>query len=81
MNLFEPFGTVMGIAIYLTIWWMTLFSVLPFGVNSQSESPEFQQGTDPGAPAVPRLLRKALITTIISAVIFAGILIFTRYNH
>jgi predicted secreted protein len=60
----------MAIAIYLSVWWTVLFAVLPFGVRSLHESDADQPpGADPGAPIAPRLLRKALWTTLISAVI------------
>jgi predicted secreted protein len=59
------------IAIFFIIWWVVLFAVLPWGVKSQQESGDISAGTDPGAPAVPRLVSKLLWTTIITAVIFA----------
>jgi predicted secreted protein len=59
-----------GIFVYLIIWWAVLFAVLPIGVKRQ-ENPE--PGTDPGAPEQPMLLKKALITTVISGVVFAGV--------
>jgi predicted secreted protein len=59
-------------AIYFVLWWVVLFAVLPFGVRSQIENGEEISGTDPGAPSVPRMARKLLWTTIISAVIFAA---------
>ncbi len=61
-----------AIAIFFLIWWVVLFAVLPFGVRSQHEDGEMVPGTDPGAPTIPRLGRKLLWTTIVSAVIFAG---------
>jgi len=63
----------LGIAIYLTMWWVVLFAVLPFGVRSQHEDSEYHQGTDPGAPVAPKLLMKALITTVVTSVLFAGL--------
>jgi predicted secreted protein len=60
-----------GIAIYFIIWWTVLFAVLPWGVRSQLESGSIAPGTDPGAPAIPRLLRKLGWTTIASTVVFA----------
>jgi predicted secreted protein len=60
-----------GLAVYFVIWWTVLFAVLPFGVRSQAEAGEITQGTEPGAPTLPGLLRKALITTVIAAVVFA----------
>jgi predicted secreted protein len=61
-----PFSIPMAAAIYLTIWFTVLFAVLPFGVRSQHESGDFVPGTDPGAPVAPRLLAKAIWTTLIS---------------
>jgi predicted secreted protein len=60
-----------ALAIYFIIWWTVLFAVLPWGVRSQQESGEVSPGTDPGAPAVPRLRRKLVWTTIVAALVFA----------
>jgi predicted secreted protein len=60
-----------SIAIYFIIWWTVLFAVLPWGVRSQHESGAIAPGTDPGAPAVPRLKRKLIWTTIVASVVFA----------
>ncbi len=67
------------IAIYVLIWWLTFFAVLPFGVRSQHESGDFAPGTDPGAPAVHRVWSKVFYTTVVSAVIFA-VLYFVYVN-
>jgi predicted secreted protein len=64
------------VAIYFVVWWTLLFTVLPFGVRSQAESGEVVPGTDPGAPAAPGLLRKALWTSLVAAVATAGIVTF-----
>jgi predicted secreted protein len=60
---------VLAAAIYFVLWWIVLFAVLPWGVESQEEAGEVSPGSDPGAPARPLLLRKAMATTLISAVI------------
>jgi predicted secreted protein len=61
-----------AIAIYFIIWWLTLFAVLPFGVRNADEAGEtVDAGHEPGAPVNPQLGRKAIATTVISAVIFA----------
>ena len=62
-----------GLALYFVIWWITLFAVLPFGIRSQHETGDVVAGTEPGAPVLPGLLRKAVITSLIAAVIFAGV--------
>jgi predicted secreted protein len=63
-------GWALGIAVYVVIWWLTLFTVLPFGVRSQTESENVVEGTDPGAPAAHLMGRKLLITTLIAGVIW-----------
>lgn len=60
-----------AIAIYFIIWWVVLFAVLPFGVRSQQEGGAVSEGTDPGAPVVPRLWLKLVWTTMVSLVVFA----------
>jgi predicted secreted protein len=59
-----------AIAIYFIIWWAVLFAVLPWGVRSQEESGEVAKGTDPGAPARPRLGRRLIWTSIVAGVVF-----------
>ncbi len=63
-------GWVTGIAVYVCIWWVVIFAVLPWGVR-QAETP--RSGFDPGAPENPRLPRKLLITTMVSAVVWGGL--------
>lgn len=59
-------------AIYFVIWWVMLFAVLPWGIRSQHEAGDVAHGTDPGAPALPRLLAKLLWTTLVSAIVFGA---------
>ena len=56
------------IAIYFVVWWIVLFAVLPWGMRTQEEEGEVVLGSTHSAPSRPRLLRKALITTLVSAV-------------
>ena len=62
-----------SLAIYFIVWWLTLFAVLPFGVRTQAESGEVVPGSPESAPAKFRIVRTFAITTVVSAVIFAGI--------
>ncbi len=64
-------SVALAAAIYFVIWWTVLFAVLPWGVRSQHEAGEISPGSDPGAPARPLLVRKAIATTLLSAVIMA----------
>ena len=72
----------LSIAAFFTIWWVVLFAVLPFGVRSQSEAGagNVPAGADPGAPAAPLILKKALWTTLIAAVVFAGLDLYVVYG-
>ena len=65
----------LSIAAYFTIWWVTLFAVLPFGVRNAHEAGlvDGPKGADPGAPVLPHLGKKALWTTLIAAVVFAAL--------
>lgn len=58
---------VTAVVVFIIIWWLTLFTVLPWGVR-RTENPD--EGHDPGAPARPLLVRKLLITTGITIVLF-----------
>jgi predicted secreted protein len=61
------------LAIYFVIWWLVFFVTLPFGVRTQQEDEEgVILGTVPSAPVKPMLLRKALATTLISALLGLG---------
>ncbi|MBT3701946.1 MAG: DUF1467 family protein [Alphaproteobacteria bacterium] len=55
-------------AIYFIVWWLMLFMVLPFGVR-KVENPE--PGHEHGAPANPMLIRKAIATTLLAAIVTA----------
>ena len=74
-----PFSWPLAVAIFIVIWFVVLFAVLPFGITSQSEAGDVARGTDPGAPAAPRLLSKAIWTTAISIVLFVALSIFAHY--
>ena len=56
-----------GVLVFVMIWWLMLFMVLPWGVK-RAEAPE--PGHDVGAPVNPMMWRKVLITTLISAVLW-----------
>lgn len=60
-----------GFAVYFIIWWVTLFAVLPHGVQSQAEAGEVEPGTEPGAPVRSRLGMKLLVNTLVAGIVFA----------
>jgi predicted secreted protein len=76
-----PFTLPLALALYATIWWIVLFAVLPLGVRSADEAGEERpEGNDPGAPVAPQLAKKALLTTVIAAVVFALVALIAKYT-
>lgn len=76
-----PFDWPLAAAIYLTIWWLALFFVLPFNVRSAEEAgEESPEGADRGAPAAPRLLKITAITSLLAAVIFCAVAIVAKIS-
>ena len=67
-------GVTGSIIVYVMIWWIIFFSVLPIGIQSNKEIyKEKIGGNDPGAPKNPRIVQKFLLTTLITSIIFAVI--------
>jgi predicted secreted protein len=67
------------LAIYFVVWWVVLFAVLPWGMRTQEEEGEIVLGTAHSAPTRPMLLRKALATTIVAAVVVGALWIAVDY--
>ena len=69
-----------SIAIFFIIWWVGLFAVLPWGIRSQAESGEVVPGSDPGAPAMPKLKSKLVWTTLVAAIVFGLFVVIYLYR-
>jgi predicted secreted protein len=66
---------VTGIVVYVLVWWITLFAVLPLWVTpAEPDDP----GHATGAPQQPRLVLKMAITTVVSALIWLAIYLLVR---
>ena len=64
-------GITGSIIVYVLIWWIIFFSILPVGIQSKKDTfSEKIGGIDPGAPKNPKIAKKFLITTIITTIIF-----------
>ena len=64
-------GITGSIIVYVMIWWVIFFSVLPIGIQSNKETfKDNIEGADPGAPKNPKIAKKFLITTIITSILF-----------
>ena len=63
---------VLAVATYLIFWVITLFVVLPIGVRTvREEGGEPARGHADSAPADPMVVRKIIMTTVISLLLFA----------
>ena len=60
-----------SVAVYLTICWTVLFAILPLGVTTHAEAGiDLKDGGDPGAPVDPKLKKKFITTSWVSAIVF-----------
>ena len=59
--------------VFVIVWWLILFMVLPFGAAPPDE---VEPGMASSAPARPRLALKFLITTLIALAVTALLLWF-----
>ena len=74
-------GITGSIIVYVLIWWIIFFSILPVGIQSNKEKfKENIEGIDPGAPKNPRIAKKFLITTIITSIIFIVIYYLVEFD-
>lgn len=60
-----------AIVLYAVTWFMVFFIVLPIRFVSQGDAGEVVPGTPAGAPATHIVARKAKLTTVIAAVVWA----------
>lgn len=60
-------GWVSGVAVFVMVWWVVFFAVLPWGVKAE---PDPQEGHAHGAPKRPMLPLKVAVTTAVSIVIW-----------
>ena len=75
-------GITGSIIVYVLIWWIIFFSVLPVGIQSNKEKfKEKIEGIDPGAPKKYLIIaKKFLITTIITSLIFIVIYYLVKFD-
>ena len=59
-------GLVSGLVVYILLWWWVFLMTLPFGARAPDT---IETGHATSAPAKPRLLRKAIITTLIAGLL------------
>ena len=75
-------GITGSIVIYVIIWWVVFFSLLPIGIRHDKKPFKNNlEGIDPGAPKNPNIFKKFLYTTLITTVIFSGIYYIVINDH
>jgi predicted secreted protein len=70
-------GWITLLAVYFVIWWLTLFCVLPFGVNREDT---VTLGNDPGAPKQSRIVLKLVINTFVALAAWFVVFLIDRYD-
>ena len=62
-----------GIMVFVILWWVVFFTMLPIGVKTAEEAgEEVGEGHATSAPIRPRVWRKALWATLITVVLFGA---------
>ncbi len=71
-------GIAGSIILFLLIWWLLLFTILPLNISNNAEKNINNDGNDSGAPNNPQIFKKFLITTILSTIIWSIIYLFLK---
>ncbi|MAK12562.1 MAG: hypothetical protein CMI73_02695 [Candidatus Pelagibacter sp.] len=69
-----------SIVVFVVLWWLILFMILPRNITSQKDNGYVIEGTDPGAPENPEIKKKLLLTTAITLIIFVIIYFLNYFN-
>ena len=54
------------LVIYLILWWLVFFVMLPFGVERDND---IRFGNDPGAPKKSLVKKKAIISSFVTLIL------------
>ena len=72
--------SITGLAIiYIIIWWIVFFAILPIDVN-RTKTVKIE-GEDPGSPENPKMLKKFIYCTGITSIIFVIIYLLMKYDY
>ena len=72
--------SITGLAIiYIIIWWIVFFAILPIDVNRQKSKKV--EGEDSGSPANPKMLKKFIYCTGITTIIFLIIYLLMKFEY
>ena len=69
-----------GLAIiYIIIWWITFFAILPIDVKRNKEIKI--EGEDPGSPENPKMIKKFVYCTGITTILFIIIYLLMKFEY
>ena len=68
-----------SLIIFVLIWWIIFFSLLPIDVDRKHK--EMVEGVDKGSPENPKIIKKIIYTTITTSIIFIGIFMLVKYDY
>jgi len=66
---------VAALILWLVMWFMFLFIILPLRLKTQDESGEVTPGTPASAPINPNLKKKFILVTILTTVVWIPIVV------
>lgn len=70
-------GWITNLAVYFVVWWITLFMVLPFGIQRDDD---IYLGNDRGAPRKSNIGLKLAINTLVALVVWGIIYVIYVYD-
>jgi predicted secreted protein len=69
-------------AIYIMIWWLTFFCILPlWNRTPHEEGAEVIKGNDPGAPITHNLWKKVRLNSLVALAVWVIVLLFMYVIH
>tara|TARA_B100000212_G_scaffold288366_1_gene229382 strand:+ start:483 stop:728 length:246 start_codon:yes stop_codon:yes gene_type:complete len=72
--------SITGLAIiYIIIWWIIFFAILPIDVNRVKTIKV--EGEDPGSPENPKMFKKFIYCTGITTILFIIIYILMKFEY
>lgn len=72
---------LIGAGIYLILWWVAFFIVLPVGVRNHDEAGvETEPGVERAAPAKPMIWIKAIWAAGLAFVLWLGVYFAAQYD-
>ena len=64
-------GITSAIVLFAVIWFLTLFVVLPLGLQTQGDLGKVEPGTHAGSPENPQMKKRFLVTTAVALLLWA----------